>query len=151
MYGHTCWGLIHDGAEWKLRGSSTAKYAVWSHRGGLRGIQGWSARRLRAWGGPWRHRGARARGHVSLLKMSLLGRVPIIVYGCYGPTPASKTNHFFALLISRPSSCVHLESVKKSFDDSEICRIIFQFNKIWSAKSRCPYFLRKDEGCIDSS
>ena len=42
---------------------------------------------------------------------NILGRVPIIVYGCYDPTPASKTNHFFALLISRPSSCVRPEYV----------------------------------------
>ena len=50
------------------------------------------------------------------LAMVLLGGVLISIYGCYGPTPASKTNHFFGLLISRPSSCVRPESVKNSFD-----------------------------------
>ena len=43
---------------------------------------------------------------------SILGRVPIIVYGGYGPRPASITDQFFAVLISRPSSCVRLESVQ---------------------------------------
>ena len=51
----------------------------------------------------------------ALSSTGVLGRVPIIVYGWYGPTPASKTTHFFALLISTPSSCVRLESVKTYF------------------------------------
>jgi hypothetical protein len=46
----------------------------------------------------------------------ILVRVAIIVYGWYGPRPASKTDHFFALLISRPSSCVRLKSVPICFD-----------------------------------
>mgnify|MGYP004294969247 CR=1 FL=1 len=87
----------------------------------------------------------------ALSSTGVLGRVPIIVYGSYGPTPASKTTHFFALLISRPSSCVHRESVKNSFDDFEIYRIFFWFNKKWSAKFACACFLRKAEESIDPS
>jgi hypothetical protein len=46
----------------------------------------------------------------------VLGRVPIIAYGGYGPRPASKTDHFFAVLISRPSSGPRLKSVPIRFD-----------------------------------
>ena len=81
----------------------------------------------------------------------ILGRVPIIVYGSYGPTPASKTTHFFALVISRPSSCVHREFVKNSFDDSEVYRKKFWVNENMVCKMRCPCFLRENEESIDSS
>ena len=52
----------------------------------------------------------------SYANCKVLGRVPIIVFGGYGPRPASITDQFFAVLISRPSSCVRPESVQICFD-----------------------------------
>ena len=53
--------------------------------------------------------------YTSRSTVGILGRVPIIVYGGYGPRPASITDQFFAALISRPSSCVRPESVQICF------------------------------------
>ena len=47
--------------------------------------------------------------------------------------------------------CVRLESIKNSFHAFWESLIFFRFNEIWSAKSRCPCFVREDEECIDSS
>jgi hypothetical protein len=87
----------------------------------------------------------------SYQKWLLLGRVTIIVYGWCGPRPASKTDLFFAMLISRPSSCVRLESVQICFGAFWDWLFSIWNNKQWTAKSRGSCFFRENEEGSGSS